>query len=86
LQIDGSNEQVMNLGNLTEKFTAFGYQVIEVFDGHNINQILDALNIPANGKPKMILCHTVKGKAFRLWKTRLAGMAKRPAKRKENRR
>ncbi|WP_101698264.1 transketolase [Clostridium minihomine] len=60
LQIDGSNEEVMNIGNPIEKFKAFGFECIEV-DGHDIDAITKALNQPVSGKPKFICCHTHKG-------------------------
>jgi len=52
LQIDGSNDQVMSLGNIRAKAEAFGYDVIEVADGNDMQQVLDALHAPAcPGKP-----------------------------------
>ena len=63
LQIDGSNDQVMSLGNIRAKAEAFGYDVIEVADGNDMQQVLDALHAPAcPGKPRYILMHTLKGK------------------------
>jgi transketolase len=46
-----------------EKWKAFGWQVMEI-DGHNIEQIADALDEAdkVKGKPVMIVAHTVKGK------------------------
>lgn len=61
LQIDGSNEDVMDLGDINAKFKAFGWEVYDV-DGHDIKAIDEALQAPHNGKPKFICCHTVKGK------------------------
>lgn len=61
LQIDGSNEQVMGLGNIVAKFEAFGFECFEV-DGHDIPAIVEALKAPVCGKPKFICCNTVKGK------------------------
>jgi transketolase len=61
LQIDGSNDQVMGLGNIVEKFKAFGFECFEV-DGHDINAIVEAVKAPVSGKPKFICCETVKGK------------------------
>ena len=48
---------------LTEKWRAFGWWVTEV-DGHNIPQLLDALNKArrVENQPSMIICHTIKGK------------------------
>jgi len=61
LQIDGSNDQVMGLGNIMEKFAAFGFECLKV-DGHDIGAIAKALAVPVSGKPKFICCETVKGK------------------------
>ena len=43
LQIDGSNDEVMSLGDIQAKFKAFGYDVIDVADGNDMQQVLDAL-------------------------------------------
>ena len=43
LQIDGSNDEVMSLGDLNAKFTAFGYNVIELEDGNDIEAVVAAL-------------------------------------------
>lgn len=61
LQIDGSNDQVMGLGNIVDKFKAFGFECFEV-DGHNMDELITALKAPVTGKPKFICCNTVKGK------------------------
>lgn len=63
LQIDGTTESVTALGDLSEKWMAFGWDVIEA-DGHDFRSILDAFEFARreNGKPKMILFHTVMGK------------------------
>ena len=62
LQIDGTNDEVMSLGELPNKLRAFGFELIELNDGNDIRQVLDALKAPSNGRPKCILAHTVKGK------------------------
>ncbi len=63
LQIDGSNLEVMSLGDVNAKFAAFGFRVIDVADGNDLGQVLAALETPAEaGKPTCIICHTVKGK------------------------
>ena len=61
LQIDGSNDQVMSLGDIMAKFGAFGFECFKV-DGHDIDAISEALQAPVSGKPKFICCETVKGK------------------------
>ncbi len=63
MQIDGTNDEVMSLGDVHAKFAAFGYDIIEVQDGNDIEQVLNALHAPAcPGKPRFILLHTLKGK------------------------
>ena len=63
LQIDGPIEKIMSPLPLTEKWIAFGWNVINV-DGHNIEEIITALDAAetVKGKPTMIICRTVKGK------------------------
>ena len=63
LQIDGRNDDVMSLGDFPGKLRAFGLDLIEVADGNDLTQVLAALHAPAcPGKPRGILCHTLKGK------------------------
>ena len=62
LQIDGTNDEVMSLGNLRLRFEAIGMDVIELADGNDLAAVLHALDIPAMpGRPRCILAHTVKG-------------------------
>lgn len=63
LQISGSTEQVMALGDAAEKYRAFGFHVLEC-DGHDYEQILNALHQARafKGKPTLIVAHTTKGK------------------------
>lgn len=80
LQIDGTNNQVMRLGDLNAKFNSFGYHVIEVADGNDIKQVLDALNEPMKpGKPKLILCHTIKGKGVSFMENQVGWHGKAPS-------
>ncbi len=64
-QIDGPTSQVMSLGSLREKFTAFGWYVLET-DGNNMEEILKTLDTAkaatGKGKPVCILMRTVMGK------------------------
>lgn len=61
LQIDGSNDEVMSIGNITKKFDSFGFECFEV-DGHNVEEIVSALKKKTVDKPKFINCKTIKGK------------------------
>ena len=64
-QIDGSTKDVLNLGNIKDKFNAFGWDVIECADGNNIIEIKDKLQSAKmscfNAKPICILLKTVMG-------------------------
>lgn len=63
LQIDGTNEEVMNSSPLDDKWKAFGWNVLEV-DGHDPEEIREALELAKNlrGKPTIIIAKTIKGK------------------------
>lgn len=61
LQLDGSADEVMSLGNLADKVRAFGFEVAEI-DGHNFEEITKALDIKPQGKPLCIIARTIKGK------------------------
>ena len=64
-QIDGSTEDVLPMGNIKNKFEAFGWEVIELKEGNSISHILKALQIAksklGNGKPIVILMKTEMG-------------------------
>lgn len=79
LQIDGRNDDVMSLGDFPAKLRAFGLDVIEVGDGNDIGQIINALDVPAcPGKPRGILCHTVKGKGVSFMENAVGWHGKAP--------
>ena len=63
LQIDVNTENVMNPSPIDKKFEAFGWNVI-VIDGHNYDEIIDAIEKSKNAKnkPTAIVCKTIKGK------------------------
>lgn len=64
LQIDGRTADVMPSEPLDAKFEAFGWNVIKVADGNDIEQVLAALAEAkkVSGKPTAIIMKTVKGK------------------------
>ncbi len=79
LQIDGSNDQVLSLGDLNAKFAAFGANVIDVKDGNDIQQVLAALNAPVkDGMPTAIICHTTKGKGVSFMENQVGWHGKAP--------
>ena len=63
-QIDGAVDDVLSLGDLPAKFTAFGWEVIQL-DGNNIQELLDgfdrAKSLTGKGKPVAILMKTEMG-------------------------
>ncbi len=63
LQIDGTVEEVNSPYPIPEKFTAFGFNTIEI-DGNNLQEIETAFQNAKNckGKPTAIIAKTVKGK------------------------
>ncbi len=63
LQIDGWVKEVMSVEPLSEKYAAFGWNVIEI-DGHHMPQILDAFERARqeHERPTVILARTIKGK------------------------
>lgn len=64
-QIDGSTEEVMNLGDLAGKWSAFGWHVLTC-DGHDMDSLREAVATgKANrgtGKPTVVLMTTSMGK------------------------
>jgi len=65
LQATDTTEKVFPIRRLKEKWTAFGWHVLEI-DGHNVEEILNSLDEAkrVTGKPTMIIAGTVKGKGF----------------------
>jgi transketolase len=61
LQIDGTVNDVMPIGNVVNHFTASGWDCHEV-DGHDIEAIVGVLTAPGTNRPKFLLCTTTKGK------------------------
>ena len=63
LQIDGTIEEVNSPYPISEKFTAFGFNTIEI-DGNNLDEIESAFEAAkaCKGKPTAIVAKTVKGK------------------------
>ncbi len=63
-QIDGDVEDVLSLGDLSGKWQAFGWEVLEM-DGHNYPDLIETLNkaksMTGNGKPIVIIMKTEMG-------------------------
>ncbi|MBN1588939.1 MAG: transketolase [Pirellulales bacterium] len=63
LQLDGTNDQVMPLEPLDDKWRSFGWNALRI-DGHDMRAILDALHRAAahDQGPTVIIAKTIKGK------------------------
>lgn len=82
-QIDGDVDDVLSLGNLHAKFTAFGWEVLEM-DGHNIDELKatlrKAISMTGNLKPIVIIMKTEMGQGvdFMIGSHKWHGVAPNP--------
>ena len=64
-QIDGSTKQVLNLGNIKQKFEVFDWTVLEM-DGNDVDDVIATLDkakaLTGKGKPICIVMTTAMGK------------------------
>ena len=64
-QICGSTEEILSLGDLTKKITSFGWELIEIKNGNNIQFVIEGLKkakkLTNNEKPICILLNTQMG-------------------------
>lgn len=64
-QIDGSTDHVLDLGSVRAKFEAFGWIVLDIEKGNDIQAIVSGMNeakaASGQGKPVCVLLHTVMG-------------------------
>lgn len=80
LQIDGNVNDVMSLGDLSAKASAFGWDVVGV-DGHNIDELKEVLldvKEKREGKPKCIIANTIKGKGVSFMENQAGWHGKAP--------
>lgn len=63
VQLDGTTDDIMPMGNIADKFKAFGWNVLEC-DGHCVKNLCDCYDkaLAIKGVPTVILAHTIKGK------------------------
>jgi len=64
-QIDGSTDDVLPMGSLRAKFEAFGWTVLDIEKGNDIEAVIkgmkEAKSLTGKGKPVCVLLHTVMG-------------------------
>jgi len=63
VQLDGTTDEIMPLGDIVAKFTSFGWRVLQA-DGHDVAALSDTLNKAREHSegPVVIVAKTVKGK------------------------
>lgn len=63
VQLDGTNQEIMPLGDLASKIRSFGWNVIEC-NGHSVEQLLESFATArtVKGVPTAIIADTIKGK------------------------
>ena len=80
LQIDGATTDVCQVGDLGDKFAAFGWDVHRV-DGHDIDamiELFNALKADRSGKPHLVAATTVKGKGVSFMENQAGWHGKAP--------
>ena len=64
-QIDGSTSAVLNIGSLKDKFSSFGWEVVEIEKGNNMEQVFNGMvkakELTKNHKPVVVLMKTIMG-------------------------
>lgn len=80
LQIDGPVEKVMGIEPIHDKWASFGWHVIDI-DGHNMEEILAALNEAESvkGRPSVIIANTTKGKGVSFFENKVEYHGKAPS-------
>jgi transketolase len=77
IQSFGSVKDVLDLEPLADKWRSFNWTVVEI-DGHDHAAIKAALDAPHDGRPKVIVAHTIKGKGVAYMEGLLAWHYKSP--------
>ncbi|MGI8498096.1 MAG: transketolase [Gemmatimonadaceae bacterium] len=80
-QLDGAVEDIQSLAPLADKWTSFGWNVIEV-KGHDMTEVIGALQTARDhrGAPTCIIAHTVKGKGVTFMENNNEFHGKAPSK------
>ncbi|MBI2634471.1 transketolase [Candidatus Peregrinibacteria bacterium] len=66
VEVDVSQPVKIHVGQVQDKFKVFGWDVAQVIDGHNFDQLLSGLDksFKTVRKPSCIWCHTIAGKGI----------------------
>lgn len=81
LQLDGTNQEIMEIAPLADKWRAFGWNTLEI-DGHSMTQILEALADAQadHDKPTAIIARTTKGKGVSFMEEQVGWHAGAPSR------
>ena len=80
LQSYGSDQEVLNMGDMAGKFRAFGCNAVEV-DGHDhaaLEALLSHSGLDGSVQPTVVIANTVKGKGVSFMENRLEWHFKSP--------
>ena len=61
LSQEGTTKETMSLDPLADKGEAFGWTVLEI-NGHDVGELLTAFSADSQGKPKLLIANTIKGR------------------------
>lgn len=64
MQAMGNCESILKMEPMADKWRSFGWNVVEVTDGHDHNLLKHAFSVPSNGHPKCVIAETIKGKGI----------------------
>ncbi|GCF94756.1 transketolase [Enterococcus florum] len=80
LQIDGTNQAIMNVEDIGKKFSAFNWNVLTA-DGHDFYSLTQAVNQAKtfDQGPSVIVCKTVKGKGVSFMENQVGWHGKAPS-------
>jgi len=87
IQIDGNTENVMPLDALANRYSSFGWEVIEI-DGHDLEEILSAFKSAqqSDDKPVIIISHNIPGKGVSFMEGKYEWHGRAPTKQEAKKR
>lgn len=79
VQLDGTVKEVLDTGDLKQKFESFGF-FVQSIDGHDVEAVAEAIDRAKaeKGRPSMIIANTVKGKCVSFMEGQAAWHGKTP--------
>jgi transketolase len=70
IQSLGATREVLDLGDLAEKFRVFGWEA-RTIDGHDLEAIVQSLEPSPGDRPRCVIARTVKGRGVKFMENRL---------------